>query len=259
MKVLLSSLVFSLVITLPVLADSGTCKQRRLTFSANEFPAMPAAASPYVWGGNATEGDLYLAPPYSPGFLSRVRIAKDRGLETFAYLEGPCGNTGGVDDGEIARCARIHRAFNARYAPNTPDTAQARWKPFTMAQLRESGKLGVDYCEIDNLENNVTIPLNSLLREIKSLYDQGQIHCRLVLKNISVSALNSIKKELAPTPRDANFIAPFHIFEADDLGEKPALDVAMKNLKGPGSVTIMSLDTNNYGSKFTQDSFLTCP
>lgn len=251
-----SPLLTALILAIVAPPADAACVTRRLTFSADSFPALPSGA--WVWGGNATEGDHHLAPPYSPAFLSRVRLAKDRGLETFAYLEGPCGDTDGNDDGERARCANLHNDFNRRFAPGTPNTPQARWKPFTMAQLRQSGEHGIDYCEIDNLENNVTVPLNPLLREIKALYDAGRIHCRLVLKNVSVGALNSIKASVAPTPAEANFLAPFHIFEANGTGGKPALDAAMRSLKGQGAVTIISLDTNHYGSGFTKDSFLTC-
>lgn len=243
----------------PDAGGGGACVTRKLTFSADDFPAIPAAGSAMVWGANATGGDLYLDPPYSPGFVSRARTAKSRGLEVFAYLEGPCGDTGGVDDGERARCANIHQSYNNRYAPGTPNTAAARWKPFTMKQLTTSGSLGVDYCEIDNLDNNVTIPLNPLLREIKGMYDAGTVHCRLVLKNVSVAAIDSIRANVAPTPADANFIAPFHIFEDDNLAQKASLDAAMKRLKGPGAVTIISTDTNHYGAAFTHDSFTTCP
>lgn len=235
---------------------SAACVTRRLTFSADNFPALPSGN--WVWGGNATDGEHLLSPPYSSAFLSRVRLAKDRGLETFAYLEGPCGDTGGVDDGERARCARLHGDFNRQFAPGTPNTPQARWKPYTLAQLKHSGRHGIDYCEIDNLENNVTIPLLPLLREIKALYDSGQVHCRLVLKNVSVSALNSIKASLAPTPAAAKFLAPFHIFEAEGTGQKSALDAAMRRLKGEGAVTIVSTCTEQYGACFTKDSFLTC-
>jgi hypothetical protein len=234
------------------------CVSRKLTFSADAFPALPAANSAYVWGANATGGDLYLDPPYAPGFVSRAQQARARGLLVFAYLEGPCGDTGGVDDGERARCANIHNAYNARYAPGTPNTPSARWKPFTMKQLTKSGDVGADFCEIDNLDNAVTIPLNPLLAEIKSLYDGGQVHCRIVLKNVDVAGIDSIRAHVAPTPAAANFIAPFHIFEADDTRPKSALDAAMQRLKGPGAVTIISTDTNHYGSAFTPDRFATC-
>ena len=236
----------------------GACVQRKLKFSADNLPSLPAAGSAFVWGGNATGGDLFVDPPYSPDFIARARQAHDRGLEVFAYLEGPCGDTGGVDDGERARCANIHNTYNQRFAPSTPNTAKARWKPFTMKQLTTSGSLDVDYCEIDNLDNNVTLPLNPLLQEIKTKYDAGQIHCRIVLKNVDVGGIDSIRANVAPTAADANFIAPFHIFEADDTGQKAGLDAAMKRLKGPGAVTIISLDTNHYGSAFTPDTFLTC-
>ena len=238
--------------------ENGACVERKLTFSADAFPSLPAAGSLYVWGANATGGASVLDPPYSGDFLSRARQAHERGLEVFAYLEGPCGDTGGVDDGERARCATIHNSYNQRFSPGTPDTAKARWKPFTLKQLTTSGKLGVDYCEIDNLENNVKIALDPLLAEIKVLYDAGKIHCRMVLKNVDVGGIDAIRANVAPTPADATFIAPFHIFEADDTHQKPALDAAMKRLKGPGAVTIISTDTNHYGGAFTPDRFLTC-
>jgi hypothetical protein len=235
----------------------GGCVQRGLRFSADALPGLPASSA-YVWGGNATGGEQLLDPPYSGAFLARARDAHARGMEVFAYLEGPCGDTGGVDDGERARCAAIHSAYNARFAPGTPSTAKARWKPYTMKQLTTSGALGVDYCEIDNLENQVTIPLNPLLAEIKGLYDTGKVHCRIVLKNVSASAIDAIRANVATTPAEAAFIAPFHIYEADDTSEKASLDAAMRRLKGPGAVTIISTDTNHYGSAFTPDTFLTC-
>lgn len=234
---------------------SPRCVERKLTFSADELPRVPAAGAAWVWGGNATGGEDVL---YADEFAANARRARQNGHEVFAYLEGPCGDTGGVDDGERARCANIHRRFNARYAPNTPDTAQARWKPYTIKQLTMSADANVDYCEIDNLSNNVTVPLVPLMREIKALYDQGHIHCRLVLKNVDVESIDELRQEVAPTPDDAKFIAPFHIYEADDTSEKRALDAAMVRLKGPGAVTIISLDTNAYGSGFTNDRFLTC-
>lgn len=239
-------------------SSSRACTARTLRFSADALPSVPAGAG-FVWGGNATAGERLLDPPYASDFLARARQARARGQQVFAYLEGPCGDTGGVDDGERARCAGIHTAYNRRFAPGTPDTAEARWKPYTMKQLTMSGELGIDYCEIDNLENNVRLPLNPLLREIKALYDAGTIHCQLVLKNVGVTALDGIRANVAPTPGDARFLAPFHIFEADDTREKASLDAAMRRLKGPGAVTIVSLDTNAYGSAFTKDTFTTCP
>jgi hypothetical protein len=240
-------------------AEGGTpatgCIERRLTFSADGFPSMPSAGSAYVWGANASGGE---SEPYSSDFIGLAQQAHQRGLQVFAYLEGPCGDTGGVDDGERARCQGIHNAFNQQYAPNTPNTAQARWKPFTMKQLTMSGQIGADYCEIDNLSNNVTIPLNPLLQEIKGMYESGQVHCRIVLKNIEADDIDAIRSQVAPTPAAANFIAPFHIYEADDTSQKSELDAAMVRLKGPGAETIISTDTNHYGSAFTNDRFLAC-
>ena len=244
--------------TVATAADGAGCVTRRLRFSADDLTAVPSGSA-FVWGGNATGGEAFLDPPYAADFLSRARQAHARSQQVFAYLEGPCGDTGGVDDGERTRCANLHRSFNRRFAPATPDTAMARWKPYTFAQLRRSGELGVDYCEIDNLENAVRIPLNPLMREIKSLFEAGEVHCRLVLKNVSVDALASLRTSVAPTPADARFLAPFHIYEADDTSEKAELDAAMRRLVGPGAVTIVSLDTNHYGSRFTQDTFTTCP
>ncbi|MBK6696577.1 MAG: hypothetical protein IPG50_30970 [Myxococcales bacterium] len=166
----------------------GACAPRKLRFSADELPSLPAAGSAYVWGANATGG---ASAPYSSEFISYAAQAHQRGLQVFAYLEGPCGDTGGVDDGERARCSGIHRSFNAQNAPGTPNTDKARWKPFTMHQLKRSAQVGADYCEIDNLSNNVTIPLNPLLREIKALYDSGQVHCRFVLKNVEAADIDS--------------------------------------------------------------------
>lgn len=238
-------------------APAAGCTERRLRFSADELPALPSGAG-WVWGGNATSGEHLLDPPYASGFLDRARAARARGQQVFAYLEGPCGDTGGVDDGERARCSSLHRDFNRRFAPGTPDTAAARWKPYTMKQLRMSGALGVDYCEIDNLENNVTIPLVPLAKEIKQLHDGGEVHCRLVLKNVDAAAIDALRASVAPTPADADFVAPFAIFEADDTGQKARLDAAMRRLKGPGAVTVVSTDTNHYGSAFTQDRFAAC-
>lgn len=235
---------------------NGACARRKLTFSADDFPIMPAAGAAYVWGANATGGE---SAPYSNDFLSLSRKAHGRGLQVFAYLEGPCGDTGGVDDGERNRCANIHNAFNADNAPNTPDTAAARWKPYTLRQLTMSGRANVDYCEIDNLSNAVTIPLNPLLRQIKAMYDAGEVHCRIVLKNVEASDIDAIRVNVAPTVAEANFLAPFHIFEADDTSQKSALDAAMTRLKGQGAKTIISLDTNHYGSALTHDTFVACP
>jgi hypothetical protein len=243
--------------TTPVASEQG-CVSRRLRFSADDLPPVPSGSG-FVWGGNATGGEAFVDPPYAGDFLARARQARAKGQQVFAYLEGPCGDTGGVDDGERARCSNLHRTFNRRFAPGTPDTANERWKPYTMKQLTTSGAHGVDYCEIDNLENNVTVPLVPLLTEVKARFDRGEIACRLVLKNVSASGIDAIRAHLAPTPADAKFIAPFHIFEDDDTRQKSSLDAAMRRLKGPGAVTIISTDTNHYGGAFTQDTFTTCP
>jgi hypothetical protein len=258
----LASVLTTACVTFPDERASGiesalaTCsgRKRELVFSADGLPDVPESAA-FVWGGNATEGADAL---YSSDFLDRAKEVHTLGAQVFAYLEGPCGDTAGEDDGERTRCADIHNAFNAANAPDTIDSPEERWKPFTFEQLKRSGANGVDYCEIDNLENNVTIDLNPLLSEIKSLYDNGEIHCRLVLKNVSVEAMNAIRRDVAPSPSEANFIAPFHIFEADNTDEKAALNQAMVHLKGAGAAVIISTDTTNYGSAFTQDSFLTC-
>lgn len=234
------------------------CSMKKLVFSAENLPSVPAPGSHLVWGGNATEGEHVISPPFSSAFLSRARKARENGIEVFAYLEGPCGDTNGRDDGERARCRKLHNAFNARSAPGTPDTALARWKPYTLAQMMESGKYGIGYCEIDNLNNNVNIPLVPLVREVKRLFDSGKIYCRLVLKNLSESDIQAIIRDVAPTPLEAAFIAPFHIYEASGTGMKARLDSAMQRLKGSGSTTIISTDSDRYGSKFTQSPFLTC-
>lgn len=227
-------------------------------FSADDLPAVPSASSRRTWGGNATQGNHVLDPPYDEDFLASAELAQARGLRVFAYLEGPCGDTGGVDDGERARCRSLHRAFNAELAPDTPDTDLERWKPYTFAQMARAEEAGVDYCEIDNLSNNVNVPLIPLVRQLKDLYDRGEHRCRLVFKNLEVDDIAAIQEEVAPTPDDAAFVAPFHIYEADDTSDKSDLDDAMVALKGEGAVTIISLDTNAYGSDFTPDTFRSC-
>ena len=236
----------------------ASCRAEKLVFSADELPAVPSASSKKTWGGNATQGNDVIDPPYDEDFLAFASKAKQRGLRVFAYLEGPCGDTGGVDDGERARCRNLHNRFNDEFAPSTPDTALARWKPFTFAQMARAEEAGVDYCEIDNLSNNVTVPLVPLMQELKELYDAGEHTCRIVFKNLSADDIYAIKDEVAPTVEDAAFIAPFHIFEADDTSDKADLDEAMRDIKGPGAVTIISLDTNAYGSDFTNDTFTSC-
>lgn len=235
-----------------------SCRTETLRFSADELPVVPSASSRATWGGNATQGNHVIDPPYDDEFLASASRATARGLHVFAYLEGPCGDTDGVDDGERARCRSLHNAYNAQFAPATPDTALARWKPFTFAQMERAEEAGVDYCEIDNLSNNVTVPLVPLMRELKERYDTGRHHCRLVFKNLSADDIATIQDEVAPTPADAAFIAPFHIYEADDTSDKAELDAAMRAIKGPGAVTIISLDTNHYGAAFTNDSFTSC-
>ena len=235
------------------------CSLKKLRFSADIYHPIPSPGSNTIWGGNATMGRQVINPPFLDAFLSNSNAAKHNGLEVFGYLEGPCGNTGGHDDGERARCRTLHQEFNRIYAPETPDEDLVRWKPFTLAQMKASALYGVDYCEIDNLENTVVVPIIPIFKEIKALFDGGEIHCRLVLKNIRIADIEKIKREIAPTIADANFIAPFHIFEARDTSEKASLDLAMKNLKGPGAVTIISTNTNSYGSAFTDDEFLSCP
>lgn len=242
----------------PARNEGVGCSMKQLRFSADSHPRVPASGEHVVWGGNATEGQQVLAPPYSSAFLARARQARANGIEVFAYLEGPCGDTGGRDDGERSRCQRLHNAYNARFAPGTPNTALARWKPYTLGQMKESGKHGIGYCEIDNLDNNVKVPLVPLMKELKKLFDEGKIYCRLVLKNLSTGDIDSIIRNVAPTPADAAFIAPFHIYEANGTGMKARLDAAMQRLKGSGSTTIISTDTNNYGARFTKSPFLTC-
>jgi len=238
-------------------AISGNCEMNRLKFSADRILPVPQRGSKIVWGGNATDGEFVLNPPFSSQFLNAAQIAKSRGLKVFAYLEGPCGDTDGVDDGERARCRKLHRAYNSQYAPGTPDTDLERWKPFTFAQMRLARQYGVEFCEIDNLNNNVDVPLLDILEEIKQRYDQGEIYCQLVLKNISVSELDSIRGHFGKL-ESTDFIASFHIFEDRNLQQKKALDAAMLRLLGPGAVTIISTNTNAYGSAFTDDSFSAC-
>jgi len=245
--------------------ESSGCMMKQLRFAANFFPQLPAANSNIVWGGNAAgdDGDLSL---YSSGFSSRSKRSIQNGrklFEVFAYLEGPCGNTAGQDDGEIARCRRLHNAYNAKYARGTSNSGMERWKPYTLGQMKASRANGVDHCEIDNLDNAVKIPLVPLFKEIKRLFDSNEIHCRLVLKNLSVGDINSIIKHVAPTPGDAAFISPFHIFEANNRSQKKALDAAMMRLKGTGSTTIISSSgddraTEHYGEYFSKEQFMSC-
>lgn len=234
------------------------CSMKKLRFSADRQPEVPRAGEHLVWGGNATEGQKVINPPFASAFLRRAESARRNGIEVFAYLEGPCGDTDGEDDGETARCMELHQAYNARYARGTPDTDLARWKPFTFAQLKLSGKYQIGYCEIDNFKNNVTIPLVPIMKELKKMFDENKMYCRIVLKNLSAKDLAAIKKHVAPTPADAAFIAPFHIYEDSNNSKREALTEAMQALKGQGSTTIISTNSKKYGSRFTPNTFLTC-
>jgi hypothetical protein len=248
------------------------CQTRTLKFSADFFhdPAKLPANS--VWGANATYRQPVIDPPFSNAFINTVAKAKSLCDETFAYLGGPCGDTGGTNDGESESCKRIHRSYNAKFASGTRDTAQDRWKPFTLKQMKLSKKYKIDHCEIDNLENEsknpeykVNVPLIALFKEIKSLYDQGEIHCKLVLKNVTVAQMGQLKNAF-PRPADASFISPFSIFETTTReytqSLKSSLDAGIRALKGPGAVSILSTDTHHYGSSFGKkgqpDKFQTC-
>lgn len=236
--------------------DETSCRSRKLIFSADYLPPVPGRNPSVIWGGNATGGGASL---YSPAFLSRVKKAKENGHQTFAYLEGPCGNTGDKDpDGEVARCARIHNAYNRSNRNGNSGSQEARWEPFTFKQLTESGKHKIDHCEIDNLENNVTIPLMPFLDKYKRMYDAGQIHCKLVLKNIAAPRIDEIKRRYAGQKGGVNFISPFHIYEARHHGQRSRLNQAMRELKGPGAATIISTNTYKYGSAFTEEMIRTC-
>lgn len=247
----------------PASTEGGKCQNRQLKFSADRFPAIPARGTPSIWGGNANGGSAQL---YSSAFLTKVKEAKLAGHQTFAYLEGPCGDTAGKDkDGEKARCAKTFSAFNKRNAPGTPNTSLARWEPFTFQQLKASGKNQIDHCEIDNLNNNVKVPMIPFLTKYKKLYDSGEIHCKLVLKNISAREIASYKSTFSSQARGVDFISPFHIFEAYSFSQRDSLNSAMRSLKGAGAVTIISASpgnrdaaTNNYGSYFAKETVRTC-
>lgn len=241
--------------------DRGACSMKELTFSADFFRPIPAKGSGLVWGANATEGNAVIDPPFSAAFLSRVKQAHANGIEVFAYLEGPCGDTNGKDDGERARCANLHNKFNRQFAKGTPNTPVARWKPYTMYQLKQTKKYKIEYCEVDNLSNNVTIPLVPFLKDYKKLFDKGEIYCRLVLKNVSATQIQQIVKQVAPEQNQAGFVAPFAIFEADSESPKSGLNAALRRLKGTSSSTIMSVGnwaSDHYGQRFSPARFMTC-
>lgn len=245
------------------------CRPKKLNFSADYMPTVQKGPD-YIWGGNASEGYDQL---FSPSFLSSAAKAKAEGQEVFAYLGGPCGFTNGQNvGGEIERCARIHKNFNSdksnqglieelkttfskpRGFANTPEE---RWIPYTFAQLKLSEKHNIDYCEVDNLNNNYNIDMISFFKIYKKMYDEKKIHCKLTLKNLNTSDLNKMISQIG-TGKKSDFVAPFHIFEDKNEAQKPVLTAKIQELKGSGARTIVSKDSTRYGAAFSQDSLITC-
>jgi hypothetical protein len=231
-------------------APKNSCQPspKRLLFSANKLPPVPNDKS-VIWGGNVLEGmrkgskDLY-----GSAFIASAAKAHAQGLETFAYLEGKCGLTGGKDDGEIAK-RRSKR----------PNWDKAGWKSYTWDQLEKSGAMKVDHCEIDNLPDPELI---ALMTEYQKRYDQKKIHCKLVLKNIKYGSLAAIKAKFGPGKTD--FISPFAISEKgpgsngnDSYHEKMFLNHA--EIKDAGAKTLINTNTHKYGDTMDRKStFLSC-
>jgi hypothetical protein len=243
-----------LALLIPSAWAGHTCipESKTLVFHSDHLPPMPAAGSKKVWGANAMEGGEFAggkALLFGPSYLKALAQANARGLETFAYLEGKCGLTGGRDDGEIAKCAR-----------KRPNWKGGGWQDFTFDQLRASVALRIDHCEIDNVFGDLPdSQALALLKKYKELYDRGEIRCKLVLKNNGVSLLGKIGKTFGRGSPHTDFISPFSIFEDDNTAKKAALDRAFAELKGSREVsTYISTDTNHYGSAFHGGPFASC-
>ncbi len=188
------------------------------------------------------------------------------------YLEGPCGPTGGSDPGnEIGNCRNKFQAYNRSHpseAQGIADDTKTRWKPFTIAQLKQSVVHKIDYCEIDNMDNSDG--LMKFLRTYKTLFDRGEIYCRLILKNLNAASIGQLK-EFKKEAGGVDFISTLHIKEVggngcragigrDWSGVQNEIDKVFRELKGPGAKTVASMDTCKYeSSNFTQDTVLSCP
>ncbi len=246
-----------------------TCGMKKLMYKGNGVPEVPAHGTNVIWGGSATYSGN--PAPLQELFLKRARAAKVRGLTTMMYLEGPCGQTGGSDpDNEIGKCRSKFQLHNARHRDQSrgiPDTTQARWKPYTIAQLKLSVAEKIDLCEIDNMNNSDG--LIPFLRTYKQLFDRGEIYCRLVLKNLNPVQLTALKYAFGTGPA-VDFISHLHIKEVGGNGcnsgrgdfsrTQAAVNEAFRELKGPAGQTVLSRDTCQYESaNFSDESVNACP
>ena len=234
----------------------------KLVFSADKI--ADGCTKDCIWGGNFRQGfGSEAVPNTGPGneFADKVRELKKRSppVETFAYLGGKCGKTGGVDTGEQAKCRQRRTNWDS-----------GGWKDFTFQQLHEASLLGVDNCEVDNIPNEDLI---SFLEEYQRRFNtkpskpgsiEGEITCKLVLKNLDLEQLNEIKEKMGGVQqatrgaitggKPLSFISKFAMFETSEGSTSPAykraqLNDALKRLNGVSSQTIFSADTFHYGSK----------
>jgi hypothetical protein len=226
---------------------AGPCnssKTKKLQFKADsnlgKDEEVPAAGSAVIWGGNAMagEGSAY-GHPFTEQFLSKLRQAKEHKLETFGYFEGKCGNTDGVDTGEKKNCA----------SKGISDWNGEGWKEFTWQQLKGSGQIGLDHCEVDNIPEDY---LMKFLEEYKTKFDSKEIRCRLVLKNVNAGQMEQVAAKYSGA--QADFISPFSIFESKG-GQNP--EAAFKKIKPNGKV-IVSTSSGAYGTGFGDGQVPSC-
>jgi len=247
---------------------AAQCSMKKLNFTSNGVPDPNTADENSVWGGRAAYyGNASL---FQDDYLTKLRAARRRvpNVTTMAYLEGPCGMTGGSDpDNEVGKCRNKFQNYNRNNpaeARGYADTTGSRWIPYTLAQLKATKIHKIDLCEIDNLDNASNVI--EFFKTYKRLFDAGEIYCRLVLKNDP--PFSAIRSQIG-TGAALDFISNLHIKEVGGNGcnsgrgdHSAAQANAMRtfgSLKGTRVQTLLSRDTCNYqSSNFSQELFLAC-
>jgi len=236
-----------------------SCTLKTLSFNANSQVLVPASGSSIIWGGSATDGDesrLKGNKFFTDEWQKGQSKAFQNGLETFLYTEGRCGKTGGVNNGEQAKCKTKWASWD-RLNPNRSVKEGPLWQQYTLAQFAAAKEHHVTFCEADNVEDESN--LIPFLKAFERAFRRGDITCKLVLKNVRGHVIDSLgSKEIKSSFSDFSFLAPFAIFE-NDVGATVDLDKALRKLiRNANAITMISSDTHHYGRAFKPNQVVTC-